>query len=218
MTDQRGTTRADDTALIERLRAGDELAFEELVEQYHASLIRLAGMYASDSRVAEEVVQETWIAVLRGLDKFEGRSSLKTWIFSILVNRAKTYARREGRYSNQKSLEEETADAGDSGVSPDRFVGPGGDPDWVGHWDVFPASWDEAPEAKLDSKELRRVIQQAIDALPETQREVISLRDINHFSAEEVCNILNITETNQRVLLHRARARVRRALEQYLVE
>jgi RNA polymerase sigma-70 factor, ECF subfamily len=196
---------------VEHLRSGDELAFEALVDRYHVSMVRLAGMYASDPKIAEEVAQETWIAVLRGLAKFEGRSSLKTWIFSILVNRAKTLAQREGRYVKQESVDESPTDTGDPGISLGRF-------DQYRHWEAYPGSWDELPEDKLASDETRAVIQTAINMLPNLQREVITLRDINQFSSEEVCNILMITETNQRVLLHRARTRVRSVLEKYLAE
>jgi len=218
MTDPGGAARGDDKIIIERLRAGDETVFEQLIESYHAPLLRLAGMYASDPRVAEEVVQETWIAVLRGLAKFEGRSSLKTWIYSILVNRAKTSAQREGRYRRQESLDETATDPGDSGIPLDRLVNITDKPPYSGHWATFPTAWEYAPEARFDSVELQRVIHEAIDSLPDLQREVITLRDINAFSSDEVCNILSISETNQRVLLHRARTRVRRALEKYLVE
>ncbi len=217
MADQSGPARADDLHLIERLRRGDEVAFEELVERHHASMLRLARMYAADPRVAEEVVQETWIAVLRGLDRFEGRSSLKTWIYSILVNRAKTYAQGESRYVQQESLDELLTDPDETGVAADRFLPPD-HPQWPGHWAAFPAAWDDLPEARLDSDEIRAVIQAAIDELPDNQREVITLHDTNQLGSDEICNILGITETNQRVLLHRARTRVRRALEKYLVE
>jgi RNA polymerase sigma-70 factor (ECF subfamily) len=201
-------TAGDDARLLDRLRSGDESAFEELVERYHMAMTRIARIYASDPRVAEEVVQETWIAVLRGLDRFEGRSSLKTWLFSILVNRARTYAVKEGRYVQQESLDELAAEPA---IDSDRFSPPG-----VWTSGAEPQSWDGIPEARLESAETRAIIQQAIDALPDQQREAITLRDIEGLPSEEVCNILQVSETNQRVLLHRARTRVRRALEHYL--
>jgi RNA polymerase sigma-70 factor (ECF subfamily) len=170
----------------------------------------LAAIYVSDRAVAEEVVQETWIAVLQGIDRFEGRSSLKTWIFHILTNRAKTRAQREARYVPLSSELDEESD--EPAISADRFV-PGED-----HWASFPQSWDDVPEAHMLSQETQSIVQSAISMLPPNQREVITLRDIQGWGSEEVCNILDISETNQRVLLHRARAKVRQALENYLVE
>jgi len=217
MSDPAPGTFADDAQLLEALRGGDESAFEALVDKYHTSLVRLASIYAPDQRIAEEVAQETWLAVLRGLDRFEGRSSFKTWLFSILVNRAKTYAQREGRYARSASLDEIGTDPGESAVSPERFHPPD-HPVWPGHWATPPSPWDDAPESRLESMETRQEIEVAITDLPDTQREVITLRDIQGLSSQEVCNILEITDTNQRVLLHRARSRVRRVLEQQLEE
>lgn len=205
----------DDARLVDALRHGDEGAFEMLIQQYQTPMIRLAMMYASDRRLAEEVVQETWIGVLRGLPRFEGRSSLKTWIFSILVNRAKTYARREVRYVQASSFPDTDTDMGEVAVPPERFRPPN-DSVAPRHWLVAPGSWGEIPEEHFLSQETRDTIQKAIDALPANQREVITLRDVQQFSSAEVCNILEISESNQRVLLHRARSKVRRALEQYL--
>jgi RNA polymerase sigma-70 factor (ECF subfamily) len=185
----------EEMRLLAALRAGDERVFEQLVRMYQGTLLRVAQMY-------EEVVQETWLAVLNGIDRFEGRSSLKTWIFRILANRAKTRAQREGRTIPFSAL-------GDSGpaVEPDRFD--------RGHWAAFPADW---PEARLLADETLRVIDGAIESLPATQRAVITLRDVQGWSAEEVRNVLELSETNQRVLLHRARSKVRGALEEYLAE
>jgi RNA polymerase sigma-70 factor (ECF subfamily) len=193
---------ADEMQLVEALRAGDERVFEELVRMYQGTLLRVAQMYVSSRSVAEEVVQETWLAVLNGIDRFEGRSSLKTWIFRILANRAKTRGQREGRTIPFSSL-------GDSepAVQPDRFAG--------GHWAAFPDAW---PEERLLGEETAHVIERAIEGLPPTQRAVITLRDVQGWSAEEVRNALELSETNQRVLLHRARSKVRRSLEEYLVE
>jgi RNA polymerase sigma-70 factor (ECF subfamily) len=188
--------------LVEALRAGDERVFEQLIRMYQGTLLRVAQMYVSSRAVAEEVVQETWLAVLNGIDRFEGRSSLKTWIFRILANRAKTRAQREGRTIPFSAL-------GDSepAVAPDRFD--------QGSWATFPADW---PEERLLAEETFHVIEGAIESLPPTQRAVITLRDVQGWSAEEVRNALDLSETNQRVILHRARSKVRGALEEYLAE
>jgi RNA polymerase sigma-70 factor (ECF subfamily) len=205
---------ADDLRIVAGLRDGDEAAFTTLLDQYHGSMIRLAAMYVNDRAVAEEVVQETWVAVLQGINRFEGRSSLKTWLFRILTNRAKTRAQREGRYVPLTFSDD--AESDEPTVAPERFR-PAGDA-WPGDWLVEPAPWDAIPETRLLSQETRAVIQQAIDMLPHNQREVITLRDIQGFGSEEVCNVLGISESNQRVLLHRARSKVRQALESYLAE
>lgn len=192
----------DEMQLVEALRAGDERVFEQLIRMYQGTLLRVAQMYVSSRSVAEEVVQETWLAVLNGIDRFEGRSSLKTWIFRILANRAKTRAQSEGRTIPFSSL-------GDSepAVEPDRFD--------RGHWAALPDDW---PEERLLGDETMSVIDGAIEGLPPMQRAVISLRDVQGWSAEEVRNVLELSETNQRVLLHRARSKVRGALEEYLAE
>ncbi len=204
----------DELRLLEALRGGDERAFERLIEAYQASMVRVALLYVPTRTLAEEAVQETWIGVLKGLNRFEGRSSLKTWIFSILMNRAKTVAQREGRYQ-QVSWEE---DVPEPSVTPTRFRSM--DDPMPNGWKAedVPDSWDAIPEAVLLNQETRRYIQQAINALPENQRIVITLRDVELLTSNEVCNILSITETNQRVLLHRARSKVRQSLELYLSE
>jgi RNA polymerase sigma-70 factor (ECF subfamily) len=209
---------ADPTELreLEALRAGDEEAFVALVDHYHSALLRTAQIWVSSRSVAEEVVQETWLAVLKGIDRFEGRSSLKTWMFRILANKAKTRAVREGRTIPLSSL-------GNPGLVPepavaaDRFRDPE-DPSWPGHWASKPARWNELPVERLETLETRERLERAIEALPAAQRVVLSLRDIEGWSSEEVCNALDLTETNQRVLLHRARAKVRQALEAHLQE
>ena len=201
---------------LEALRSGDERAFMEVVERYHASLLRVAQIWVSSRSVAEEVVQDTWVAVLRGIDRFEGRSSLKTWIFRILANTAKTRAVRERRTIPFSSLQNPGA-VPEPALSPDRFR-DSEDPSWPGHWASHPAPWDELPEKRLESLETRARLETAIGGLPAAQRAVISLRDIEGWSAEEVCNALELSETNQRVLLHRARSKVRAALEEYLRE
>jgi RNA polymerase sigma-70 factor (ECF subfamily) len=170
-------------------------------------------MYVSTRAVAEEVVQEAWLGVLRGLGRFEGRSSLKTWIFRILTNTAKTRGEREGRTVPFSALAGEEVDADDPAVDADRFRKEGR---WTGHWSEPPADWAQLPEARLLGDEARAVIDQAVASLPPAQATVIRLRDIEGFDAEDVCNVLEISETNQRVLLHRARSKVRRALEDYL--
>jgi len=207
---------AEELLLIERLRNGDEAAFTSLVERYHASLIRLAQAHVSDRSVAEEVVQETWMGVLEGLDRFEGRSSLKTWIFRIVTNKAKTRGVRESRhvcFSGAGALDEE---AEEPTVDPSRFRTSG---HWADYWASYPQPWDEGtPEKLLLTKEGSAYLEQAIQALPSNLRQVLILRDVEGLSSKEACAMLQLSEANQRVLLHRARSRVRRALEQYLEE
>jgi RNA polymerase sigma-70 factor, ECF subfamily len=198
--------------LVTALRAGDETAFAALVERYHPSLLRLARMYVREQSVAEEVAQETWLAVLNGIDRFEARSSLKTWLFRILTNRAKTRGERESRTVPFSSVGE----ADEPAVDPDRFR-PEGE-QWAGGWKEFPHPWEGDPEMQLLAGETRRLILDTIEDLPPNQRTVITLRDIEGFDAEDVCNVLELSDTNQRVLLHRARSRVRRALEEYMEE
>lgn len=205
---------AAEQRLVEALRAGDESAFETLIDRYHNSLLRLAMLYVPSRAVAEEVVQETWVGVLQGLGRFEGRSSLKTWLFRILTNRARTRGQREGRSIPFSAVRSPDADSAEPAVEAERFLPPGHAD--AGHWVSYPPNWDELPEDRLLSQETRAQIQQAIDALPDSQREVITLRDVEGWGSEEVCNILGISESNQRVLLHRARSKVRHALEHYL--
>ncbi len=209
--------QTDEWAMIAALRNGEEAAFTALVNRYHATMIRLAMIYVSDRSVAEEVAQEAWMGILRSLDNFEGRSSLKTWMFRILTNRAKTRATREGRsiaFSDLWSIDQEPDEPV---LEPERFL-PSDHAQWPHHWATPPQSWAAVPEERMLSQETRALVQGAINTLPMSQRMVISLRDIAGWTSEEVCNVLNITESNQRVLLHRARAKVRRALERYLNE
>jgi RNA polymerase sigma-70 factor (ECF subfamily) len=208
-------TPVGDARLVRALREGDEAAFTALAREHHGSLLRVAQIYVSSRAVAEEVVQETWIAVLDGLDRFEGRSSLKTWIFSILTNKAKTRAQREGRTLPFSALRRPDG-VPEPAVEADRFRPPD-DPAWPGHWSAPPQEWD-APAERLLGAEVRELVAAAIERLPPAQRTVISLRDVEGWSADEVCNALDLTETNQRVLLHRARSKVRRALEDYFTE
>jgi RNA polymerase sigma-70 factor (ECF subfamily) len=195
-----------DAALLKQLRAGDEAAFMELVERYHGALVRLARSFVSSQAVAEEVAQETWLGVLNGIDRFEGRSSLKTWIFRILVNRAKTRGERESRSVPFSSLDDPD---GEPSVDPDRFVG-------AGAWSSPPRRWEGEPLERLLAGEARDTIEAAIAELPPAQRSVITLRDLEGLDADETCELLDLTDGNQRVLLHRARGKVRQALEDYL--
>jgi RNA polymerase sigma-70 factor (ECF subfamily) len=198
---------------LDALRAGDEEAFLALVRRHQPAMVRVAQIYVSRRDIAEEVVQEAWLGVLRGLDRFEGRSSLKTWLFRIVTNLAKTRAVREGRtipFSALRSPESVPEPA----VEPERFRRPD-DPRWPGHWSSKPTEW---PEQQLLGGETLERIQDAIEALPDGQRAVITLRDVEGWSAQEVCNALELSETNQRVLLHRARSKVRGALERYFDE
>jgi RNA polymerase sigma-70 factor (ECF subfamily) len=199
--------------LLEALRAGDEAAFTQLVREYQPSLVRVARIYVPTQAAAEEVAAETWLAVLNGLDRFEGRSSLKTWIFRILTNIAKTRGQRDGRTLPFSALEN-PGRVPEAALDPDRFLDPE-HPRWPSHWAVRPEPW---PEDALVAAETQALVAEAIEALPPAQRAVISLRDVEGWSSEEVRNALELSETNQRVLLHRARSKVRRALESYLGE
>jgi RNA polymerase sigma-70 factor (ECF subfamily) len=195
----------EDAPLLDALRAGDEQAFAALVDRYGPSLLRLARLHVSSRAVAEEVVQETWLAVLTGIERFEGRSSLKTWLFRILTNKAKTRGQREGRTLPFSSFASD-GDEDQTAVAVERFARSGA-------WATPPRG---VPEERLLAAEARARVEQAISALPANQRAVITLRDVEGLSAEEACNVLDLSETNQRVLLHRARAKVRSALERYL--
>lgn len=206
----------DDRRVVAALQAGDEAAFEALVQRYHASMVRLAMVYVRNAAVAEEVVQETWLGVLRGIGRFEGRSSLKTWIYRILTNRAKSRGVREGRSVSFTALAAAGIGESEPAVDPDRFR-PAGQ-QWTGHWLAAPQSWAGQPEQQLLSREVADYVRSVVATLPATQSEVITLRDIEGWTADEVCGLLEITQANQRVLLHRGRAKVRRALEQYLSE
>jgi RNA polymerase sigma-70 factor (ECF subfamily) len=202
----------EEMRLVEGLRAGDEDAFVELMRLYGPSMLRIAQLYVRSRAVAEEVVQDAWLAVLKGIARFEGRSSLKTWLFRILTNTAKTRAVREARSIPFSALAVDEED--DSAVDPDRFMGP--DARFPGHWSSPPASWGAPAEERVVAAETLDVIKAAIDRLPPAQALVITMRDVEGLSSEEVCNALEISETNQRVLLHRARTKVRHALEDYL--
>jgi RNA polymerase sigma-70 factor (ECF subfamily) len=197
---------------VESLRACDERAFASLMDEYGSSLLRVAMSYVGSRAVAEEVVQETWLAVLRGVDRFEGRASLKTWVFRILTNLASTRGQRERRTVPFSSLGGDDAEGGAT-VDPDRFFPPDHSR-YPNHWSLGPTAW-ETPDEGLLSGETRRVILAAIEELPPSQRTVVTLRDVEGWSAEEVCSALALSEGNQRVLLHRGRSKVRMALERY---
>ncbi len=206
----------DDAVTLARLRAGDEAAFLALVDRYASAMRKIARAYVRDDATADDVVQEAWLGVLRGLEAFAGRSSLRSWIFTIVVNRAKTKAVREARAVPFSALARDETERDDPSVAPDRFA-VAGEP-WPRHWRDEPASWGDQPEARLASRELRACIDAAIDALPPVQRTVVLLRDVAGQPTADVCNVLGLSETNVRVLLHRARAKIRRALDPYLTE
>jgi RNA polymerase sigma-70 factor (ECF subfamily) len=203
---------ADDHALVERLRAGDEEAFMDLVVRWSPSMLRVARMYVPSQAVAEDVVQETWLGVLQGIGRFEGRSSLRTWVFSILVNRARTRGERERRTIPFAALAGVETEGEFEAVDPARFVREG---DAVGAWAAPPVRWWEEPERALGSAEAVERIEAEIEKLPEMQRLVITMRDVLGLSSQDVRSALDISETNQRVLLHRARSKVRAGLEDY---
>ena len=206
----------DDTRLAASLRAGDEQAFMELVQRYGPSMLRVAMLFVQTRAVAEEVVQDTWVGVLGGIGRFEGRSSFKTWLFRILTNTAKTRGARESRSTPVSFLSGSDLESGATSVDPDRFLPDGGR--WAGWWASSPMRFDEQPESRLLSSETLSIVRQVVDGLPEAQKAVIAMRDLAGFSSEEVCESLGISEGNQRVLLHRARTKVRVALEEHLGE
>ena len=203
---------ASDDRELSALRAGDEAAFLALVRLHHSAMLRVACMYVPSRAVAEEVAQEAWIGVLRGLHLFEGRSTLKAWIFRILVNCAKSRGAREARTTPLSALEEAASEPAPA-VSPDRFLGE--DDRWPGHWSDPPEPW---PDARVESAEMVALVREALATLPEAQRNVMSLRDVDGWEAAEVCQALGISEVNQRVLLHRARSRVRAFVEERMRE
>jgi RNA polymerase sigma-70 factor (ECF subfamily) len=204
-------TATSELDLLARLRAGDERAFDALVERHYGTMLAVAQTYVRTRAVAEEVVQEAWLGVLRGLDRFEGRSSLRTWILSIVMNVARTRGAREARSIPLGSLGPE----GEEGaVDPQRFRGAGHA--FAGHWWAYPRDWSTLPEEALLSRETMGVVRRAIEELPAAQRTVITMRDIAGCSPDEVCAALDVSDGNQRVLLHRARSRVRAALEGHL--
>lgn len=200
--------RAADKALVDRILAGEEQAFAELVETHHASMLRLAHAYVSSTAVATEVVQETWMAVLKGLARFEGRAALKTWIFRILTNRAKTRGVKEGRSIPFTAMEPEDREPA---VDPAQFSRKGS-------WTDSPSQWEvTTPEDMLERKQAMQALKEALEHLPPQQRLVVTMRDVEGLDSKDVCNVLEISETNQRVLLHRGRSKLRRLLDGHLV-
>ena len=202
--------RLGDAALVARLHDGDEAAFQEAVVALHPAMLSVARGYVREPGVAEEVVQEAWVAVLTGLERFEGRSTLRVWVLQIVANIARDRAVREARSRPFSSFE-----AGDdeASVEPDRFR-TAAEP-YPGGWRSFPSAWQTLPEPQLLAQETLDVVAEAIDELPDAQRVVVTLRDVIGCAAAEVCRALDISEGNQRVLLHRARARVRARLERH---
>jgi RNA polymerase sigma-70 factor (ECF subfamily) len=205
---------ADDAQVVAALRAGDEAAFVALVRAHHSLVHRTAMTYVSSRAVADEVVQETWMGVLAGLERFEGRSSLRTWIFRIAANVARTRAARERRSRPFSSIARTARGAAQPAVDPERFL-PAEHPAWPGHWACAPEAW-ATPEERLLSSETQSLIRAEIEALPRVQRLVVTLRDVEGWSAQEACDALHVTPANQRVLLHRARAKVCAALHDHL--
>jgi RNA polymerase sigma-70 factor (ECF subfamily) len=205
-----GETVCDEEALVIRLQAGDEAAFRDLVTRHDRAMRRVALSYVQTVAAADEVVQETWLAVIRGLARFERRSSLKTWIFRILANRAQTRGARDRRMVPFSAL---VSEDDDPAVAPDRFLPPGHPV--AGYWSVTPNRFFELPEERLLAAEAAGLIAQAIASLPDRQRRVIELRDVEGWESEEVCDSLDLSQANQRVLLHRARSAVRAILEEY---
>ena len=201
---------ADDEQLVAALRRGDENAFATLLDRYHGALVGLAMAYVPNRAAAEDAAQETWLAVLRGIDGFEARSSLKTWIFRILTNQAMRRGRRESRSVPFSAL---AGHDDEPSVDPARFFPPGHED--AGHWSSPPRDRDGSPEGRLLAAETRAEIVRAIATLPPSQRAVVTLRDVDGCTAAEVCATLDLSEANQRVLLHRARSKVRSALERY---
>jgi RNA polymerase sigma-70 factor (ECF subfamily) len=198
MTRRRVLTMESDAELLARLQAGDETAFLSLVTRHNGSLLRVARTFVASEAVAEEVVQDTWIGVVRGVDRFEGRSSFKTWLFRILVNRARTTGVREHRHV--------PFDPTEPAVSPDRF-------DRSGAWAEPVPQWESDADDRLVAASWGPRLREAIDTLPDRQRDVVVLRDVEGLTSEDVCSVLDITEGNQRVLLHRGRSRLRAELE-----
>jgi RNA polymerase sigma-70 factor (ECF subfamily) len=197
-----------DQLLVERLRAGDEAAFRDVVRRHHGAMVRYAQTFVPSRAVAEEVAQEAWLGVIKGIDRFEGRSSLSTWIFRIVANIARTRGERERRTLPSDTLWAELAE-GQASVPAECFAGPPG----RGRWAQPPARWSDQPDERLLSRSTVERVEKIASTLSENQRRVFVLRDVEGWSAAEVCGLLDLSEVNQRVLLHRARSRVRAVLE-----
>lgn len=203
---------SEEADLVARLRGGDERAFETLVDRHYATMLAVARGYVRTRAIAEEVVQEAWLGVLNGIDRFEGRSSLRTWIMRIVVNIAISRAEREARSVPFSTLASEESD--EPAVDPERFRGQ--NDGFPGHWRAYPGNWASLPDDALLGRETLGVVMSAIEELPEAQRVVITMRDVAGCTPEEVCGALDVSDGNQRVLLHRARSHVRGALERHL--
>jgi RNA polymerase sigma-70 factor (ECF subfamily) len=204
------TDYTDDVVLVSGLRAGHDDAFGWLLDRYDRPLRRLARTFVGSAASADEVVQETWVAVIEGIDRFEQRSSLKTWIYRILMNKARTRGVRDKR-----SVPFATLGVEGPTFPADRFL-PADHPQWPGHWAAEPPAWEGLPQQQLEARETLDRVRAAIAGLPEVHRMVITYRDVEGWSAAEVCELLELTPANQRVVLHRARAKVRASLEDYL--
>ena len=211
------TAPADDEPIVLALRSRDDSVFVDLIQRYQRPLLRLAQTFVPSEAVAEEVVQDTWIAVIKGIDGFEGRSILRTWIFRILTYQAKSRGERERRSIPMSAFDPLDPGSDQPAVDPSRFRPPG-DARWPGHWAEPPADWGSDAEARLLGRETQDVISSAMETLAPSQRLVMTLRDLEGWDSDEVCAALDINPGNQRVLLHRARSRVRASLEQYFRE
>ena len=198
----------DDSALVARLRTGDERAFAELVDRHSPAMLAVARAHVASREVAEDVVQDTWLALLKGLDGFEGRSSLRTWLFRVLINIAKTRGVRDKR-----TIAVDPSTGMDPTLGPDAFQPAGSR--WAGDWVRFPLPWQETPERSVLADEALDLVRRELARLPDLQRMVVALRDVDGYEAEEVCTLLQLSAGNQRVLLHRGRARIRAALADY---
>ena len=205
-------TASEEADLVARLRGGDERAFEALVDRHYATMLAVARGYVRTRAIAEEVVQEAWLGVLNGIDRFEGRSSLRTWIMRIVVNIAISRGEREARSVPFSTLASEESD--EPAVDPERFRGQ--NDGFPGHWRAYPGNWASLPDDALLGRETLGVVMSAIEELPDAQRLVITMRDVAGCTPEEVCGALDVSDGNQRVLLHRARSHVRGALERHL--
>jgi RNA polymerase sigma-70 factor, ECF subfamily len=214
MSDEALAASPEDLGLVARLLDGDEGSFRALVETANRQMLRLARMYVPSTALAEEVVQEAWVGIIKGLPRFEGRSTLRTWMLRIVANTAKTRGQREGRSLPFSSIA--GRDLGEPAVSPDRFLTA--NHRWPGHWSTLPSNVGDLPEERLLGSEAIELVRGAIDSLPPMQAEVIRMRDVQGLRSTDVCNVLGLSQTNQRVLLHRARAKVREALERYFEE